>query len=137
MDDHLKEVCAREVVAHIEGLFKNARKIPNTGMAEVPVIGGQFHTWADHSHYLLLVCKALCAREQHGLDSAVPSWARPLPLHQDECREMEDDIDNRRRILGFYGGSLGDCDYDSQHPHFVPFCRGLMAYKHTPIELRT
>src|SRR5215469_8713131 len=82
----LLETCAREFAFGIERLFETALPIPGTGMAEIPVIGGRFHTWADHSHLLPSICRALVARERFAQD--VPGWP-VLPLHQDARAAME------------------------------------------------
>jgi hypothetical protein len=134
MRDKLLATCEREFERHIEMLFKTAHKIPGTGMAEIPVIGGRFLTWADHSFLLPRVCAALCARERFRQDA--PAWAQPLPLRWEDCKTLEYDDNPRFNLVGLFGISLhGEWDYE-RHPSFAAFASGLMAYEHTPDHLR-
>jgi hypothetical protein len=49
---------------------------------------------------------------------------------------MQYDGDHRHRLVGYFGYSLTpNYDYDG-HPRFDAFASGLMAYEHTPLELR-
>jgi hypothetical protein len=131
MASKLLETCERE----FEHLFKNACKIPNTGMAETPVIGGIFLTWADHSHLLPSVCRALIARERFAQD--VPGWP-VLPLHEDDIKAAVDDDDCLPyKLVGYYGRSLARADWSyDEHPRFDHYVCGLMAYRHTPDRIR-
>jgi len=135
-DKLLLETCAREFERGIERLFETAPRIPGTGMAETPVIGGRFLTWADHSFLLPQVYRALIAREQFHQDA--PGWPT-LPLHEQDIEAaIENDDDPRCRLLGYYGYSLAGADWDYDgHPRFSTFASGLLAYQHTPIEVRT
>jgi hypothetical protein len=134
MDDRLIATCEREFANYIEGLFKTVRKIPSTGMAEIPVIGGMYHTWADHSHLCPQIVAALCCRERFRQDA--PDWPI-LPLHEKDIEAMENDGCLRCNLVGFYADSLSweIWDYE-RHPPFAAFASGLMAYKHTPGHLR-
>jgi hypothetical protein len=136
MTNRLTDTCARELESHIEGLFKTAalRRTHPRGAAEIPVIGGRFWPYADHSFLLLRVCKALCAREHFRQDA--PAWAPILPLRWEDCKEMEDDDDHRLNLVGLFGKSLYGELWDPQHPPFATFASGLLAYGHTPDELR-
>jgi hypothetical protein len=135
MNDIVLKVCSNEFESSIESLFRNARKIPDTGMAEIPIIGGRFLTWVDHTHLLPNVCRALCCRERFRQDE--PNWPI-LPLHRDDIAAAMDDDCPRYMLLGHYSDSLAmaDWSYDT-HPTFNRFARGLMAYKYAPPELRT
>jgi hypothetical protein len=79
------------------------------------------------------VCKALAARawfRTHG-----PPWAPPLPLSTAEREALE--CGGRLHLVSRYALSLLMLDWDYKlHPSFDDFCRGLMAYKHTPDYLR-
>lgn len=127
------EACAHELESLLERLFDNPVRIPNTGMAEAPVIGDWYIVSEDHSHFLPSICRALCAREKFCQDA--PGWPT-LPLRAEECEAMIDDDDPRRRIVGYYGDSQRCEDWSLLHPSFAPFVSGLLFDKHTPIELR-
>jgi hypothetical protein len=134
--DRLLKVCQREFERGIERLFETAPRIPNTGMAEIPVIGGVFIADMPEMIAAILpqVCAALCARERFRRDA--PGWPT-LPLHEQEIEAMESNNCPRCALTGLYAASLaGEWDYDG-HPRFGPFCQGLMAYEHTPVALRT
>jgi hypothetical protein len=135
MTDRFLEVCAREFAAHVQLMFDNAPRIPGTGMAEVPVIGGPFLLGMEVPDCLYQrVCMAMAAREQFRHDA--PDWP-PLPLHEKDI-ELLKNVDNPRlNLLGYYAYSLSpDWDYDG-HPRFSAFASGLMAYEHTPDEIRS
>jgi hypothetical protein len=133
----LLETCANEFESHIKGLFKNPRMLTKT-LAEIPVVGGLFipDLMEDYTPFLLQVCKALCCRERFAQD--VPGWPI-LPLHERDIEAaIENDDDPPCRLLGYYGRSLAGADWDYDgHPRFSTFASGLLAYKHTPIEVRT
>jgi hypothetical protein len=134
MRDRLLETFSREYEAYIRRLFEAAPRIPNTGLAETPIIGGQFFTWADHTHLLLKVCRALCAREQVHHDA--PGWPA-LPLHVQEIAAMEAADCPRCGVLGLYAGSLKEMGWNyDEHPHFPAFVGGLLAYDCTPEHIR-
>ena len=42
MTDMFLELCARECAAHVQRMFDHAPRIPGTGMAERPIVGGKF-----------------------------------------------------------------------------------------------
>src|SRR5262245_55046988 len=98
MTDRFREICDRE----FERLFETAPRIPGTGMAEIPVVGGLFLTWGDYSPLLLRVGKALCSRERFHQDA--PGWPS-LPLHQRDIEAMENDDCSRCALVGLYSGS--------------------------------
>jgi hypothetical protein len=137
MRDDLVERCAREFENHIRGLFENPRIIPGSlALAEIPVIGGLY--LADHECLIPIllpqICAALCARERFRQDA--PDWAPILPLRSEDCEVLELADDHRLCLVGLYGSSLRDAFWDLQHPPFATFASGLLAYEHTPDELR-
>ena len=132
----LLETCANEFESYIKGLFKNPRMLTKT-LAEVPVVGGVFiPDLMDHTPFLLQVCRALCARERFRQDA--PEWPI-LPLHEQDIEAaMENDDDRRLNLVGLFSNSLKSADWSyDEHPRFDHYARGLMAYRHTPIEVRT
>src|SRR5262245_20662273 len=102
MDQRRLDLCAREFEAYIIGLFETARKIPGTGMAEIPLVGGVFLTWGDYSPLLLRVSRAVLAREKFPQDA--PGYPS-LPLHEKEIEAMENDDCPRCALTGLYAGS--------------------------------
>jgi len=136
MHDKLLKTCANEFENYIKGLFKNPRMLTKT-LAEIPVVGGLFiPDLMDQTPFLLLrVCRALCCRERFAQD--VPGWP-VLPLHEDARTALEEDDCPRCRLLGYYGSSLAGVDWEYDvHPRFSTFASGLLAYRHTPVEIRT
>jgi hypothetical protein len=119
-------------------------------MAEVPVVGGTYFpnivcTHTNGETYTLgcredlpgQVLRALVSRERFRLD-----WPHfpELPLHEDHIEAMKEDARPRYKLVGYFAESLAwgavpRYDYEG-HPSFVTFARGLMAYEHTPIEIR-
>jgi len=134
MTNRLIEVCTNEFERHLERLFETAPRIPGTGMAITPVIGGRFRRWADHAYLFRCDCTGLISGERFRQDE--PGWP-VLPLHEDAIAAAMDDDDHRLNLLGYYGKSLArmDWSYDA-HPPFARYACGLMSYKHTPIGVR-
>jgi hypothetical protein len=137
MRDKLIEVCANEFENYIKGLFKNPKKIPNTGMAEIPIVGGLYipDLMDEASPLLLTVCKALVARERFRQDA--PDWPI-LPLHERDIEAaIESDYDPRINLVGLYSYSLRGADWNFDvHPSFDRYARGLMDYECTPDRVR-
>lgn len=134
MSDRFNEPCAHELENLIKGLFKTSRKIPGTGMAEIPVVGGVFLPYGDYSPLLLTVCAALCAGERFRQDE--PAWP-PLPLHEELIEVYINAECSRLNLVGLFGKSLWGVDWNYDlHPRLGAFASGLMAYPSTPIELR-
>ena len=96
---------------------------------------GVFIPALDYSGLLPSVCAALCAKERFRQDA--PAWAPELPLRREDCEALENDDGDGLNLVGLFGGSLREAswDYDG-HPNLGVFARGLMAYEHTPNEIR-
>lgn len=134
MTDMFLELCARECAAHVQRMFDHAPRIPGTGMAERPIVGGKFLLGLPLFPELVQeVCAALRAAEQFERDE--PAWP-PLPLHKDAIAEMKDDDDPRIALEGLYADLLAGVEWNyALHPRIARFASGLMAYPHTPIEI--
>ena len=52
MTDRFLEVCAREFSAQVKLMFDNAPRIPGTGMAEIPIVGGVFLLGMEEDPYI-------------------------------------------------------------------------------------
>ena len=134
MADKFAEASAHELEIRLETLFKRPRMVSST-LAEIPIVGGRYIVALDHSVPLLRVCRALCSGVLFSHD--VPGWP-PLPLHEDAIEAMKNADNNRANILAFYADSLAAEGWDYEgHPRFAAFCAGLLAYEHTPIEVRS
>jgi hypothetical protein len=135
MTDTFLELCAREFAAHVKLMFDAAPRIPGTGMAEVPVLGGPFLLGMEVPDCLYQrVCMALGARERFHRDA--PGWPT-LPLHETDIDDLKNDDSPRLNLLGYYAYSLSpDWNYD-EHPRFCAFASGPMFYEHTPAEIRS
>jgi hypothetical protein len=137
--DRLLEACERELIEHVEQLFRNTHpKSAETYLADIPVIGGPFFPDLIYTHAPLItvVCAALVARERFELDR--PAWARELPLHQDARQEMIDNEDDPcLQLIGHYAESLSGVQWDYDlHPRFSVFASGIMACEWTPAAIR-
>jgi hypothetical protein len=132
-NDRLRALCEREFVGFVEGLFKRARRIPNSFLAETPVIGGRFFVDWDRDFMMQRVIRALVTREQ--FRRAMPGWP-PLPLSDIDCEAMQNADNPRLNVLGLYGGSLHGEARDHRHPRFAPFVGALMFCAKTPEEIR-
>jgi hypothetical protein len=135
MTDRLLEIAEREFTAQVKFLFDHARRIPGTGMAERPVIGGVFlRNFPVPSCLVHRVCKALIARERFHQDA--PGWPC-LPLHEDVRKVLVNDDNPRLNILAYYANSLDGEGWDYEgHPRIGVFASGLMAYELAPCEIR-
>jgi hypothetical protein len=135
MNDKLLEIAEREFVAQVKLLFDHAPRIPGTGMAERPVIGGVFlRNFPVPSCLLQRVCKALIARERFHQDA--PGWPC-LPLHEDVRKVLVNDDNPRLNILAYYANSLEGEGWDYEgHPRFGVFASGIMACEYAPREIR-
>jgi hypothetical protein len=138
MTDRFLELCAREFAAHVQRMFDNAPRIPGTGMAEIPIVGGLLLLGMPVPDCLYeRVCMAMAAREQFHQDK--PAWAPELPLHGNAIAAMKDDDRPQMQTVGLYADSLAAeyrWDYEL-HPPFAVFVSGLMAYPSTPDEIRS
>jgi hypothetical protein len=134
MTDRFLELCARECAAHVQRMFDAAPRIFGTGMAEIPIVGGPYLLGMPVPPELYRrVCMAMAAREQFRHD--VPGWPT-LPLHEKDIESLKYDDSPRLNLLGHYAYSLSPgWDYE-EHPRFSAFASGLMAYEHTPDEIR-
>lgn len=135
MTDRFLELCARECAAYVQRMFDHAPRIPGTGMATIPVIGGPFLLGMEVPDCLYWrVCMALGAREQFACE--VSGWPA-LPLHKDDIEAMKNDDNPRHNLLGLFADSLGFMEWDyERHPRFNVFAAGLLAYPSTPDEIR-
>jgi hypothetical protein len=105
MTDRFLELCAREFAAHVQRMFDNAPRIPGTGMAEIPVVGGLLLLGMPVPPCLYeRVYMALGARERFHQDK--PAWAPELPLHGDAIAAMKNDDVPGIAVVGLYADSL-------------------------------
>ena len=80
---------------------------------------------------MLLVVGALLARERFGTDW--PDWPGGK-----EDPQMAGSGDNRNKLVGFYGASLRESEYDYDlHPPFDAYCGAVMSYEYAPRKLRS
>jgi hypothetical protein len=57
----------------------------------------------------------------------------PLPLREVECTDLQQDAENRLKLVGYYGSSLRQVDWDYEtHPPFAVFCSGVLASPFVP-----
>jgi hypothetical protein len=138
MTDDFLELCAREFAVRVKLLFDNAPRIPGTGMAEIPVVGGLLLLGMPVPPCLYeRVYMALGARERFHQDK--PAWAPELPLHGDAIAAMKNDDVPGIAVVGLYADSLAAeyrWDYEL-HPPFAVFVSGLLACAYAPDEIRT
>src|SRR4051794_19908396 len=105
MTDRFLELCARECAAHVQRMFDHAPRIPGTGMAEIPIVGGVFLLGMPVDPCLYeRVCMAMAARAQFHQDK--PAWAPELPLHGDAIAAMKNDDVPGIAVAGLYADSL-------------------------------
>jgi hypothetical protein len=134
MDTRLIEACAYALECYLEMLFENPVKIPNTGMAEIPIVGGPYILdLEDRSQFFPMIVAALAARERFRQEAPEGPI---LPLREDACAAMMDDDRPRLQAVGLYGDSWRYAGWDKRHPRFYRFCSGLMAYESTPDHIR-
>jgi hypothetical protein len=118
-------------------MFDNAPRIPGTGMAEIPIVGGLLLLGMPVDPCLYeRVYMAMAAREQFHQDK--PAWAPELPLHGNAIAAMKYDDRPQMQTVGLYADSLAAeyrWDYEL-HPPFAVFVSGLMAYSSAPDEIR-
>ena len=140
MDFELEETCerltqasARELEIVLEALFENPVRIPGTGIAEAPIIGNLYFEQLGHAHLLPAIFRAVRAKER--FRQAAPGWPE-LPLRQEDCERLENNDDPQLAVLGLFGSSLRSEHWNVRHPGFRAFVSGLMAYEHTPREIR-
>jgi hypothetical protein len=134
MTDRLIEACAYALECYLEMLFENPVKIPNTGMAEIPVIGGPYILdLEDRSQFFPTIIAALAARERFRREAPE---GPVLPLRQEDCEKMLNDDRPRIGVVGLYADSWRFAQWDRQHPHFGDYVCGLLACEYAPPELR-
>jgi hypothetical protein len=135
MNDRLIEACALALERHLEMLFENPVKIPNTGMCELPVVGNLFipDLEPDYSEFFPMIIAALAARERFRQDA--PGWPT-LPLHERDIELLKNDDRPQVQVVGLFGDSWKYAGWDKRHPCFDGYVSGLMFYDHTPDEIR-
>jgi hypothetical protein len=144
MEDFRKR-CQQAVAGEIDALFENdrARAIATVSselhkflVLEAPGIKFPYVVTDDELVAMLkpLSRDALITYVQHHLSK--PPGFPDLPISPDACREMEERHDKRAQLVGRYGTSQMRARWDKRHPTFKRFCRGLMADKRTPTNLR-
>jgi hypothetical protein len=139
MDFGDKETFARLTAAaageleRILELFEDPVRIPGTGMAEAPIIGNVYFEQLGHAHLLPPIFRAV--RAEKIFRQEAPGWPE-LPLRQEDCERLEHNDDPQLAALGLFGSSLRSEQWDVRHPGFRAFVSGLMAYEHTPREIR-
>jgi hypothetical protein len=137
MIDRITKACEARFERYVEELFEHPKMLSKMCLAEIPIIGGVYLTDGVPEEVRKDVVRALVARERFRQDW--PSWPQPLPLNIDLCPELQRDGCPRVRLMAYYGWSLSgtspNYDYE-RHPHFDVFASGLMAYEHTPLEIR-
>jgi hypothetical protein len=135
MSDRFLEVCAREFATHAKLMFDTAPRIPGTGMAEIPVIGGPFLLGMEVPPVLYeRVCMAMGARER--FDREAPGWPT-LPLHEKDIESLKNDDTPRLAVVGYYADSLAAVYWDYLlHPRLDAFCAGLLACEYAPDNIR-
>jgi hypothetical protein len=135
MTNRLTEACAHAVENHLKELFDSAPRIPGTGLAEIPLIGGPFLLGLPVQPELYRqVFAALCAGERFRRDE--PGWP-DLPLHKDLHQALINADCVRANILGYYSRSLAGEGWAYElHPRISAFASGLMADPNTPDEIR-
>jgi hypothetical protein len=58
-------------------------------------------------------------------------------LRAEVCDELANADNARLQVVGLFGSSLRQADWDKRHPGFNRFCSGLMAYESTPGNIRS
>ena len=59
-------------------------------------------------------------------------------LRRKEFAQMTSSDDNRRKLVGFFGTSLRESEWDPvTHPSFAMFASGMLCYECTPYKLRS
>lgn len=131
MTDRFLEACTHEFAAQAEWLFDHAPRIPGTGMAEIPIVGGRYLLGMPVPDCLYQrVCGALCSREQFGQDE--PDLA-PLPLHERDIEAMKYDDDPWRAVVGYFASSLaGEYWNYALHPKACSLCQRLNGMRGHP-----
>ena len=115
-------------------LFENPVRIPGTGMAEAPIIGNLYFENLGPAYLLPSIFRAVRAKEK--FRQAAPGWP-DLPVRQEDCERLEHNDDPQLAALGLFGSSLRSEQWDVRRPGFRAFVSGLMAYEHTPREIRS
>ena len=132
--DKLKGAFACALERQVEELFAHATPVSRVE-AEIPVIGGCFYQSWPHTSLVQLVVDELIARERFRTDW--PDWPQ-LPLHKNDCARMTGSGDNHDKLLGFFGASLRESEYDCNlHPPFDAYCSGVLCYEYAPRKLRS
>jgi hypothetical protein len=129
-------VCELEVL--LESLFETAattpvRTAPGKFFGRDPILGHLFITGEDHTPLWLMICKALVATARFRQEA--PGWPS-LPLRREDIDEMINADCIRCNVTGLFGDSLRDEGWSPEHPGFGVFVGGLLADRHTPIEIR-
>jgi hypothetical protein len=148
MTDRIATNSEAAFIRSIEMLLQRPKMI-STSLGEVPVLGGSYfprqpfltregsdkRSYREDLPYQIL--RALISRER--FRQGWPHFPE-LPLHEDHIEAMKEDARPRYKLVGYFAESLAwgavpKYDYEG-HPCFTTFARGLMAYEHTPIEIR-
>jgi hypothetical protein len=130
MRDRVTEICERE----FDHMARAAAAERQLFTKTVPHIGGPYLE-EQHDELMRKISRALAAREWHARTG--PSWARRLPLLEEECETLLFNEHNAIRLFGHFGRSLRWTDWDyERHPTFDTFCSGVLASPYCPIDLK-
>jgi hypothetical protein len=96
-------------------------------------IGGSVGPTDIERHGVLLkICRALCVRQQFGIDA--PWYSGALPLTKAECAEcLRNASSNPHLMVAYFANSEYWAEWDEEHPDLSTFCAGVVHRSGTPM----
>jgi hypothetical protein len=130
--DRLLETAMREferqVVSLVEREFEHIAERMETGVCQIPVIGGEFPPPDRRDGLQARVRRALCARRWFEFEAA--PWAQPLPVSASEISALFNRPNRRLYPVADYGLMLREMSWRYQHA--MPFEEFTAQYLEEP-----
>jgi hypothetical protein len=135
MHDDFTQRCADRVAQHVAKLFEANKLraiVAGEEFARAPYIGWRYRVNGG-PRIQQIVCAALVERKR--FEELKPSWAPALPINKADCEKLKYDVSPKLNLVGYYGSSRAASEWN-EHPSFLHYGCGLLAYEHAPPHLR-
>jgi hypothetical protein len=127
--DRVVEICERQYDLLVKEAFEERCRL-----AKPAFHFGRRTEQELHAELVREVARTLAAQWH---EESAPAWACQLPVELQVCESLIYNDCNALKLLGYYGRSMLWSGWNfERHPDFNTYCRGIMASRIGPMDVR-